>query len=146
MINHLALLRLMFRMSLALGVGLWALSAQADPQASLKAKAKTRANVKAASKPQVKDKTKAKTAATATPLDELKLVEGDEQGNEVKSLKAELLVSATEQRAIQQAQKLLKKYKALRSSQRFSSVWLSSTCANRVPIVSSKFTASPRPW
>ena len=47
----------------------------------------------------------------ALPLDELRLVEGDEKGNELKSLKAELLVSKAEQQAIDQAQKLLKKHK-----------------------------------
>lgn len=50
-------------------------------------------------------------AKVATPLDELRLVEGDESGNEVKSLKAEMLVKKTEQQAIDQAAKLLKKYK-----------------------------------
>lgn len=49
-------------------------------------------------------------APVKTPLSELKLVEGDERGNEVKSLKAELLVLKAENQAIQQAQKLLKKY------------------------------------
>jgi len=44
-------------------------------------------------------------------LNELKLVEGDERGNEVKALKAEMLVSKTENQAIEQAKKLLKKYK-----------------------------------
>lgn len=47
----------------------------------------------------------------STSLDELKLVEGDEKGNEVKSLKAELMVSKAEQNAIAQAMKLLKKHK-----------------------------------
>lgn len=54
---------------------------------------------------------KGKDLKVKTPLDELKLVEGDEQGNEMKSLKAELLVSKAEQAAIAQAHKLLKKYK-----------------------------------
>jgi len=44
-------------------------------------------------------------------LKELKLVEGDEKGNEMKSLKAELLVSSAEGKAIEQARKLLIKYK-----------------------------------
>jgi TolA-binding protein len=48
---------------------------------------------------------------TKTSLDELRLVEGDEQGNEVKSLKAELLVSKAEEKAVNQALKLLAKYK-----------------------------------
>jgi outer membrane protein assembly factor BamD (BamD/ComL family) len=68
------------------------------------------------SKPKAK---KAKTAAdtatadqkTVTPLDELRLIEGDEAGNEVKSLKAEMLVKKAEQQAIDQASKLLHKYK-----------------------------------
>lgn len=68
----------------------------------------------------VKDKTvrdqSAKTRGpvkrkAALPLDELKLVEGDEQGNEVKSVKAEMMVRKSEQNAIEQALKLLKKHK-----------------------------------
>lgn len=50
-------------------------------------------------------------AKAATPLEELKLVEGDEKGNEVKSLKAELLVRKAEEQAINQALKLLKKHR-----------------------------------
>lgn len=46
-----------------------------------------------------------------TPLQDLKLVEGDEKGNEVKSVKAELLVSSAEAKAIGQAKRLLGKYK-----------------------------------
>lgn len=52
----------------------------------------------------------AKKAATDLQQ-KLQLVVGDEKGNDIKSLKAELLVSATEARAIQQLQKLIKKYK-----------------------------------
>jgi TolA-binding protein len=44
-------------------------------------------------------------------LDNLKFIQGDEVGNEKKAMKAELLVSATEQKAIAQVQKLIKKYK-----------------------------------
>ncbi|MBX3021692.1 MAG: tetratricopeptide repeat protein [Bdellovibrionales bacterium] len=75
------------------------------PAAAKKAKAKGKsAEVSAvAAEPAAKKVT--------TPLDELRLVEGDEQGNEVKSLKAELLVTKAELQAIAQAQKLLKKYK-----------------------------------
>ena len=53
-----------------------------------------------------------KTGAKAKPtvLDNLRLVEGDEAGNEVKSLKSELLVSKSENNAIVQLQKLIKKY------------------------------------
>lgn len=47
----------------------------------------------------------------SSPLSDLKLVEGDEKGNEVKSLKAELLVSAAEAKAIDQAKRLMAKYK-----------------------------------
>ncbi|MGE0528950.1 MAG: tol-pal system YbgF family protein, partial [Bdellovibrionales bacterium] len=54
--------------------------------------------------------TKAKSKGKA-PLSELKLIEGDERGNEIKSLKAELLVSTAEKKAIQQAQKLLRNYR-----------------------------------
>lgn len=56
-------------------------------------------------------KTKAPKAAKSAELERLKLVEGDEKGNEIKSLKAELLVSASEQRAVAQLQKLIQKYK-----------------------------------
>lgn len=44
-------------------------------------------------------------------LDSLKFAPGDEAGNEKKAIKAELLVSATEQKAIDQVQKLIRKYK-----------------------------------
>lgn len=44
-------------------------------------------------------------------LDNLKFIQGDEAGNEKKALKTELLVSATEQKAIAQVQKLIRKYK-----------------------------------
>lgn len=44
-------------------------------------------------------------------LDNLKFVPGDEDGNEKKAIKAELLVSATEEKAIAQIQKLIRKYK-----------------------------------
>jgi len=53
-----------------------------------------------------KDTSKAKPTA----LDSLKLVAGDEKGNDIKSLKAELLVSATEAKAIQQLNMLIRKY------------------------------------
>ncbi len=53
-----------------------------------------------------------KTAKKAvTNLTDLKLVEVDEKGNEMKSLKAELLVSSAEGKAIDQARKLLAKYR-----------------------------------
>ena len=64
------------------------------------------ASAKTAASKSVKKKKTVKTA-----LDELRLVEGDEQGNEVKSLKAELMVSKTEEQAIAQALKLLKRHK-----------------------------------
>ncbi len=48
------------------------------------------------------------------PLETLKLVEGDESGNEVKSVKTELLVSKSEKTAIQQVQKLIKRHKKTR--------------------------------
>jgi TolA-binding protein len=44
------------------------------------------------------------------PLAELKLVEGDEKGNDLKSLKAELMVARAEAQAVKQAQMLLKKH------------------------------------
>jgi TolA-binding protein len=52
-----------------------------------------------------------KSKGKSSVLDNLKLVEGDETGNEEKSLKSELLVSNAEHNAIVQLQKLLKKYK-----------------------------------
>lgn len=45
------------------------------------------------------------------PLSDLKLVEGDERANELKSLKAELMVARAEEQAVKQAQALLKKHK-----------------------------------
>ncbi len=47
----------------------------------------------------------------AVPLKDLELVEGDERGNEIKSLKAEMLVSRSETKAISQIKKLLIKHK-----------------------------------
>lgn len=44
-------------------------------------------------------------------IKELQFVEGDEKGNEVRALKAELLVKASEQKAVKQIQILLKKYR-----------------------------------
>src|SRR6185369_11154494 len=43
--------------------------------------------------------------------DELKFSAGDEQGNEMKALKAELLINRTDERALSQLKKLLHKYK-----------------------------------
>lgn len=82
---------------------LTSLSAAAKPAKKAKPAAKPKAKAEVATVPKAK--------AKAQPLDELKLVEGDEKGNDVKSLKAELLVSKTENAAIAQAQKLLKKHK-----------------------------------
>ncbi len=48
---------------------------------------------------------------SSTPLADLQLVEGDEKGNEMKSLKIELLVAASEDKAIDQAKRLIKKHK-----------------------------------
>lgn len=44
-------------------------------------------------------------------LKDLRLVEGDEKGNELKALKAELLVSQSEAKAIAQARALVRKYR-----------------------------------
>ncbi len=44
------------------------------------------------------------------PLAELKLVEGDEKGNDLKSLKAEMMVARAEAQAVKQAQMLLRKH------------------------------------
>lgn len=60
---------------------------------------------------QAKKDAKVKEPKKPSPLSDLKLVEGDEKGNEVKSLKAELLVSSAEAKAIDQARRLLNKYK-----------------------------------
>lgn len=62
-------------------------------------------------KPAKKANPAVKPKAKAQPLDELKLVEGDEKGNDVKSLKAELMVSRSETAAIKQVEKLIKKHK-----------------------------------
>jgi tetratricopeptide (TPR) repeat protein len=43
--------------------------------------------------------------------DELKFKAGDEEGNEFKALKTEMLISRTDERALQQLKKLLAKYK-----------------------------------
>lgn len=56
-------------------------------------------------------KEKNKKTANASGLADLKMNVGDEKGNDIKALKAELLIAAQEERAIHQAQKLLKKYK-----------------------------------
>ncbi len=47
------------------------------------------------------------------PLSDLKLVEGDEKGNEVRSLKTELLVASAEKKAIEQAHRLIRKYRGM---------------------------------
>ncbi|MGZ3721873.1 MAG: tetratricopeptide repeat protein [Bdellovibrionales bacterium] len=57
-----------------------------------------------------KTKDAAKSTAKPTSLESLKLVEGDEKGNDVKSLKAEMLVSSTELKALKQLQMLIRKY------------------------------------
>lgn len=69
------------------------------------------ASVVADAKPKKQAKKPARTPASAAPLADLKLVEGDEKGNDVKSLKAELMVLRAEKQAISQAQLLLKKHK-----------------------------------
>ncbi len=46
-----------------------------------------------------------------TPLDALKLKPSDEQGNDVRALKTEMLVTDTENKALAQLQMLIKKYK-----------------------------------
>ncbi|MBK9041439.1 MAG: tetratricopeptide repeat protein [Bdellovibrionales bacterium] len=44
-------------------------------------------------------------------LTDLKFVEGDDRGNEVRAIKTEMLVTASEERAVKQIQALLKKYR-----------------------------------
>lgn len=90
-----------------LTVSVTAFAADAKKASKKKAKAKPAATASAAAKAAPQNVERNRT----TPLSELKLIEGDEKGNEVKSLKAELLVSKAEAQAIQQAQKLLKKHK-----------------------------------
>jgi cellulose synthase operon protein C len=51
------------------------------------------------------------SAKDASVLDSLKFVQGDEDGNDKKAVKAEMLVSQTEAKAVAQIQKLIKKYK-----------------------------------
>jgi TolA-binding protein len=81
----------------------------ASPAAQAKAKAKSKAQPKP--RPKAATQPADSQATGKSPLEQLKLVEGDENGNEVKSLKAELLVSHSENAAIAQAKKLIKKYK-----------------------------------
>lgn len=51
------------------------------------------------------------STATPDPLKDLKFVQGDEAGNELRAVKTELLVSASEEKATAQIRVLLKKYK-----------------------------------
>ena len=44
-------------------------------------------------------------------LKDLKYKQGDEKGNDIKALQTELLIASTEEKAIQQTEKLIKKYK-----------------------------------
>jgi len=52
-----------------------------------------------------------KGASDDSVLKDLRLIQGDEKGNEMRALKAELLVSNSEEKAISQAQRLVKKYR-----------------------------------
>src|ERR1700733_11585995 len=52
-----------------------------------------------------------KNDKNANPLAELKFKPGDEKGNDVRALKAELMIADQESKAVTQIQKLLKKYK-----------------------------------
>jgi tetratricopeptide (TPR) repeat protein len=64
---------------------------------------------------------KEKAGKPQTLDDELKLKAGDEEGNEIKSLKTELLINRNDEKALVQLNKLLKKYKgsALEASLNF---------------------------
>jgi cellulose synthase operon protein C len=53
----------------------------------------------------------AKNAPAKDVADELKMKVGDEEGNELKALKAELLISQSDQKALDQLNKLIVKYK-----------------------------------
>lgn len=48
---------------------------------------------------------------SSSGIESLKLVEGDEMGNEVKALKTELLIASSEKKAIAQINKLIRKHK-----------------------------------
>ncbi len=52
-----------------------------------------------------------KNTAPKDVADELKMKAGDEEGNELKALKAELLISQSDQKALEQLNKLILKYK-----------------------------------
>lgn len=54
---------------------------------------------------------KSKKSSNQSGLSDLKMKAGDEKGNDLKALKAEVLIATQEERAVQQARKLLKKYK-----------------------------------
>ncbi len=54
---------------------------------------------------------KAKKDPVAAGLEELKMIEGNESENDLRSLKAEMLIKMTEEKAIAQAQKLIRKYR-----------------------------------
>ena len=84
---------LTFKTILALGLALAVNAEAADAK-------KAKSAAKASRKP-----------AKAAPLYDLKLVEGDEKGNDLKSLKAELMVQKAEQNALKQVLMLLKKHK-----------------------------------
>lgn len=91
-------------------IAVLAVSITAEAKSASKKKTKPKAS-KSAAAAKATPEAPAGEVNKTTPLSELKLVEGDEKGNEIKSLKAELLVSKAEQQAIDQAQKLLKKHK-----------------------------------
>ena len=52
--------------------------------------------------------------AKPTGLEGLKMKAGDEANNDVRALKTELMIAASEKKAVKQAQRLIRKYKGTR--------------------------------
>ena len=89
----------------------WTSVDAAEKISSVKPAAKPAAKKSPAKKPTALSEAKAAPKGKANlPLAELKLVEGDEKGNDLKSLKAELMVARAEAQAVKQAQMLIKKH------------------------------------
>lgn len=56
----------------------------------------------------------AKSKSKANALEELKIQAGDEVNNDVRALKTEMMIASSEQKAVQQAKRLIRKYKGTR--------------------------------
>ncbi len=50
-----------------------------------------------------------RSATSQNPIESLRMVEGDEQGNDMRALKTELLVTSVEERAVEQLQMLIRR-------------------------------------